>query len=1181
MATGGIPAPGRSKKLPEVPVRKGGKQKKPVKVFITTYSDEFYTERDIVRKEVLPELKSWCESKHLTVEEQFVKWGSKHPDRRDVTELEKIQTCIETCYFQDVMPIFINITSESVGWVPMWDECPDEVVENYIEAYGLVVEDLEVMNGAFRQDNQNSLFMMRNDDFLKNLPIDDQKYFLKKTPASETVIKIGDKISQKFPINRVVKYNCEEYKGLSSKNKPKLKLSDSFKQKILEFCKQRIGCDYCGDQVTSYSPVDNTVSQEHLTYMKNKSSTVIGRDDIIKVIEDYIFKEEKDVPLFVIGEAGIGKSSVMCKAAYTIYKNLGHIPCPGGKSWTLFFHFVGAIPGSCCLETMLKRLLKEADLVNDSSIPRGVEATAQSCCSMLANPSIKPIIIFIDGLNQFSDDQASKVMSWLPRKLAPHVRCIFSSVTDSHQYKTVISRESKPIELPLEPLDRQSRSILAKGWCKKFDQELTGTQLDALLSKSSSENLLWLSLACEEIKLVCDLDQIDKKINDLPEGLPNLFEYMLMRLENESGSNLVIGTLCLLEASFAGLYELELRQILGHENTLMPPSPFDEKDEKESSEKEVIKVMDPVSSRKWNAIMKTLQPYLRYNGESKEGRLDFYHRALSKAVRRRYFVKSEDKGAAEEHSEEYYWWHKKLAESFEHSQNDERFVEEYLYQLVCTDDTYRLTECLCDWRVFDKLYHEEYSSKLLEYWRKVGSTHVMINKYGEALHGLEAHSAHKEEAVSIRYEKVCRVIVQCGKYHDALDLLKTAMKIEEKELGARPHRMVELYALMAEIYDEKLKLNDFVSPSQLPDLRKTIHYGKKSIAIRKTLPGTYHKFKLGMSLMKLAFNLESWEACGGGPELTGTSALEEGNRYIDKALKIFQELNDMGHYAEALMTKGVLAKRGSMEQLKLYNEAMDLCMQMYGEYHILMSRLYINIGIVYEDNCDYKKAYEYFKKWARISEEILGPDHPKTKRARGVLRESRYQNIARNLDEWERTGHDSSPGEENVDETERRDLENFYDDSSDQNDINLVVSDCNQNLVSVGNLPNNEQDALNSEEEVSNGYFEEASSHDGSSSSSDNESENSDHENLYDDCLDEYAEQYAMINPIDDNLMNELNINIDDNDDVDDEIEQITSRENYDNEAETDNRYAIYAGDNNSENESDNCSNTRQRVNQL
>lgn len=30
-----------------------------------------------------------------------------------------------------------------------------------------------------------------------------------------------------------------------------------------------------------------------------------------------------------------------------------------------------------------------------------------------------------------------------------------------------------------------------------------------------------------------------------------------------------------------------------------------------------------------------------------------------------------------------------------------------------------------------------------------------------------------------------------------------------------------------------------------------------------------------------------------------------------------QQLNDMGHYAEALMTKGVLAPRGSMEQLKV------------------------------------------------------------------------------------------------------------------------------------------------------------------------------------------------------------------------------------------------------------------------
>ena len=50
-----------------------------------------------------------------------------------------------------------------------------------------------------------------------------------------------------------------------------------------------------------------------------------------------------------------------------------------------------------------------------------------------------------------------------------------------------------------------------------------------------------------------------------------------MRLEEEDGGNLVVATLCLLEASSAGLLETELRQMLGNEMTLMPPSPFDEK----------------------------------------------------------------------------------------------------------------------------------------------------------------------------------------------------------------------------------------------------------------------------------------------------------------------------------------------------------------------------------------------------------------------------------------------------------------------------------------------------------------------------------------------------------------------------------------------------------------------------
>lgn len=45
--------------------------------------------------------------------------------------------------------------SESLGWIPMWGEYDDEMVEDFLEAYGLLVEDLEVMYGAYREDNHN------------------------------------------------------------------------------------------------------------------------------------------------------------------------------------------------------------------------------------------------------------------------------------------------------------------------------------------------------------------------------------------------------------------------------------------------------------------------------------------------------------------------------------------------------------------------------------------------------------------------------------------------------------------------------------------------------------------------------------------------------------------------------------------------------------------------------------------------------------------------------------------------------------------------------------------------------------------------------------------------------------------------------------------------------------------
>ena len=53
----------------------------------------------------------------------------------------------------------------------------------------------------------------------------------------------------------------------------------------------------------------------------------------------------------------------------------------------------------------------------------------------------------------------------------------------------------------------------------------------------------------------------------------------------------------------------------------------------------------------------------------------------------------------------------------------------------------------------NKKFHDEIYCML-----QVGTAHVMITKYGEALHKCEEDLVRNEEAVSIRYEKVCRVM---------------------------------------------------------------------------------------------------------------------------------------------------------------------------------------------------------------------------------------------------------------------------------------------------------------------------------------------------------------------------------------------------------------------------------------
>ncbi len=53
----------------------------------------------------------------------------------------------------------------------------------------------------------------------------------------------------------------------------------------------------------------------------------------------------------------------------------------------------------------------------------------------------------------------------------------------------------------------------------KFNKKLDLDQMIGLLSKKSSENPLWLSIACEELRVYGEFRKMNDKINTLADGL--------------------------------------------------------------------------------------------------------------------------------------------------------------------------------------------------------------------------------------------------------------------------------------------------------------------------------------------------------------------------------------------------------------------------------------------------------------------------------------------------------------------------------------------------------------------------------------------------------------------------------------------------------------------------------------
>ena len=294
-------------------------------------------------------------------------------------------------------------------------------------------------------------------------------------------------------------------------------------------------------------------AEERLTYF-------VGRGKILDEISAYLKGGDSQL-LAVLGEGGTGKSALMAKAAE---RAQGAHP-----KAQLVYRFIGATPGSSDGRSLLESLCKEISRCYDadeSDVPLDFRDLVPEFAKRMGLATAeKPLILFIDSLDQLSDHQYARRLSWLPADMPEGVSLVVSSRKEKDVYQNLQAKGA--IEKILGGLDVEDGTLLLKQWLKDVGRNLKTDQEEEVISKftASNGNPLYLKLAFEEARLwpSCEKDLEELTID--VEGI--IKDNMIKRLTDESnhGEMLVSHALGYLAASRQGLAEDELVDLLSRD----------------------------------------------------------------------------------------------------------------------------------------------------------------------------------------------------------------------------------------------------------------------------------------------------------------------------------------------------------------------------------------------------------------------------------------------------------------------------------------------------------------------------------------------------------------------------------------------------------------------------------------
>lgn len=382
----------------------------------------------------------------------------------------------------------------------------------------------------------------------------------------------------------------------------------------------------------------NRFATERLQSKKDPGrSFFTGRADALRRIAQYVAGTEAQ-PLALVGEPGSGKSAVMAQAAEAARQAFRQ----AGTEVVVVSRFIGWTPGSAVIRELLDKLCRQISRdysQAETATPSDFRELVQEFPKRLAlasDPGRPPLILFLDALDQLSEADNARNLSWLPAELPANVRLVISTSTEPGDTEAVLRRRLPEASLfSLDTMQVKEAHELLGNWFDDVERTLQGRERElerctgqwkyVLDRFEQCPRPLYLKLAFEEARRWRSYDPTGATTLAAP--LRPLIEQLFTRLSHRTshGATLIAASIGYLMAARYGLTEDEMLEVLARDPAVLAEVKTFQKPPEEKL---------PVVL--WSRLYFDLEPYLTERKADNTSLFAFYHRQLEAVARDRF-----------------------------------------------------------------------------------------------------------------------------------------------------------------------------------------------------------------------------------------------------------------------------------------------------------------------------------------------------------------------------------------------------------------------------------------------------------------------------------------------------------------------------------------------------------------